>query len=366
MESSKKIKYYTPPELSLNGIALDANQFLEEKSRAEFALGLLKGSLGKPLNPSLLISPLTTKEATVSSRIEGTQSTVSDVFLYEAGGKPQYSGTAEVANYRKAMYQAVDSLRLSKQITEHLLKSIHATLLKEVRHKGIPGNFRKGPVWIGEKEGDPIEKAIYIPPISPTVESYIENLLGYIEKGKEDPLTKAAIAHYQFEAIHPFDDGNGRIGRLLIPLILFQQDILPMPMLYLSGYFDSHRNEYLSALHEVDETNRYENWLKFFFHSTAEQLKETLDLIENIKTLYENLKNKFAHSKSPYLIYFLEFIFEHPVFNATAVLRKIGSTRPPVSNLVHLFEKEQLIVPSAAPDKRYKFFHFQALLKLLM
>lgn len=363
--------YHQPKYLPLDGIPLDSNKFIVEKSHAEFALGILQGSgregLGRRFfNPSLLISPLATKEATVSSRIEGTQSTVSDVYKYEAGVSPEYSGTTEVANYRTAIIEAASSLGRGTQIDKTFIKGIHRILLTGVRHGGTLGDFRRRDVWIAEKENDPIEKALYIPPKFMSVESFMENLLEYLDKGKEDPLTKVAIVHYQFEAIHPFEDGNGRIGRLLVPLILLEKKALSVPILYMSGYFDAHREEYLASLHKVDETSRYEDWLRFFFNSAAEQLWETQALIDKINKLYDDTKEMVLGSRSPYVLPFLGYLFERPFFFATAAIEALGSTYPPVANLIRLFEKNGVIVQIPTPmDRRMKLYGFGKLIDLL-
>jgi len=301
----------------------------------------------------------------MSSKIEGTISTVSDVYKYEAGQATHYSGTAEVANYRRAIRQAMDLVQAGRKMNKTYIKGIHKTLLSGVRHKGVLGDFRKCDVWIGEKQSDPIEKAIYVPPFHTTVESYIDNLFDYIEKGIEDPLTKAALVHYQFEAIHPFEDGNGRVGRLLIPLILFENGRISLPMLYMSGYFDSRRDEYRAALRETDVTQKYERWLKFFFGSVAAQSKETLELISKINQLYDKTEAKVQGTKSPYLIPFLGYIFKHPIFYPSGAMESLNATYPPISGLIKLFEKKGVIKPSPSFDKRMKVYTFTALIDLL-
>ena len=183
---NKNIKYHQPKLLTNNGVVLNANVFTSEKSQAEYNLGQLQGAGGDGLgrsffNAELLISPLMTKEAVMGSKIEGTISTISDVYKYEAGQNTRFSGTAEVSNYRRAMRRAIELVRSGKKINKDNLRGIHKTLLTGVRHKGMLGNFRKCDVWIGEKENDPIEKAIYVPPFYPTIESYMDNLFDYIE-----------------------------------------------------------------------------------------------------------------------------------------------------------------------------------------
>jgi Fic family protein len=369
-DGKKEIKYAEPKLLPKDGIKLDANIFMKEKSEAEYTLGLLRGSGGEGhgkrfFNPQLLISPLLTKEAVMSSKIEGTISTVSDVYKYEAGEKTHHSGTAEVYNYRKAMRQAVELVQSGKKMNKSHIKDIQKTLLTDVRHKGHLGEFRKEAVWIGEHQNDPIEKAIYVPPFYSAVESYMDNLFEYIEHGIDDPLTKVALAHYQFEAIHPFCDGNGRVGRWLIPLILFENKKINHPILYMSGYFDLHRDEYRQALHGVDTSQEYEKWLKFFFNSVVSQAKETLAIITKINELHEKIKIEIGTSKSPYLLPFLAYMFESPVFHSSAVMKKLKTTYPPISNIIKILTKKKIISLIPNPDKRKKVYAFNPLIELL-
>ncbi len=220
--------------------------------------------------------------------------------------------------------------------------------------------------WIAEKLGDPIEKAIYIPPEHFLVNDYIENLFSYINDGKENILVKAGIVHYQFEAVHPFDDGNGRIGRLLIPLILCQQNTLTNPILYISGYFDKNREAYLSALHDVDKTGKYEPWLKFYLKSIKEQLKETQKLIDDVYALHDQTKKMFELTKSPYFLPFLDFLFQSPYFTIPAAREKIGAaSRITLINLIEMFKSKGLIVEVNLRHQRAKVYSFDPLIKLL-
>lgn len=355
-----------PPKLSINGLSLDYNKFAKELVDAQYALGLLQGSQKKLQNSALLISPLTAKEATVSSSIEGTQSTVSDIFLYEAGGQPKHSDAVQVANYRVAMNFAMEELKRGRQISAHLIKTLHQILLDNVRHKGKLGDFRTKPVWIAEKIGDPIEKAIYIPPEHHFVNDYIDNLLSYIENGKEVALIKAGIVHYQFEAVHPFEDGNGRIGRLLIPLVIYYRRKLDLPILYLSGYFEEHRDEYLNALHQVDQTGNYETWLAFFFKSVAEQLKETQKLVEKIYFLYDDIRDKFGTGKSPYFLPFVETLFKVPIFTIPQIKKSVrASSSLTLKRLIKVFQEKNIIIELPFRRNRFKIFKFKPLLDLL-
>jgi Fic family protein len=305
--------------LKIDGLSLDYNKFAAELSKAEYALGLLEGSQKKLQNPELLISPLAAKEAVASSKIEGTQSDVADVFMFEAGGETKHADIKEVVNYRRAMNIAMQEIGKGRTVSSHLIESLHSILLKGVRQRGLLGKFREGQVWIAERAGDPIEKAIYIPPEAFKVTSLIDNLFDYINNGKENALIKAGVTHYQFEAIHPFDDGNGRIGRLLIPLVLHRFGRLSSPILYLSGYFDDHRDEYIDKLHAVDEGVSIEEWLAFFLRSVSQQLSQTQKIIEAIYELYDKIRAENKNVKSPYIIPFIDMLFESPIFTIKMV-----------------------------------------------
>lgn len=360
------IKHHQPAFLKNLKSELNYNQFAGEYGQAVYSLGLLEGSQKNLKNPDLLISPLSAKEAAVSSKIEGTVSTASDIFLYEAGGKPRESDTVQVANYRTAMRDAANELKRRGKITSHLMESLHATLLRGTGHKGNLGKYRENTVWVAEKKTDPMEKAIYIPPEFHQVRDYMEDLIEYIGNGQEESLIKAGLFHYQFEAVHPFDDGNGRLGRLLIPLILFNEQKLSSPILYLSGYFEAHRDEYLSALHEVDETGKYESWLAFFLRGVAEQLKVTQKLIEDIYNLSTNIRIQFEVNKSPYVIPFMDFIFESPCFTISLAQEKLRiNARLTVDRLIKRFKGAGIIEDLGFKVGRARIYSFQPLLELL-
>jgi len=359
-------RYHQLKKLNPTGLNIDYNQFAEDQSTAEYALGLLEGSQKKLQNPALLISPLSAKEAAVSSKIEGTQSTVSDVFLHEAGGTTKYSDIREVINYRRAMGIAIETLKRDSALTVNMIKQLHKILLTNTRHRGSLGNFRKKDVWIAEKAGDPIEKALYVPPYFAQVQDYIDNLWDYLVRGKENSLIKAGIAHYQFEAIHPFEDGNGRIGRLIIPLILHYRNRLSTPILYVSGYMESNRDEYIRYLHDVDNTGRIEPWLSFFFKCVTEQIRETQKMVEKIYKLYDDVKIIFEQTKSPYLFSFIDFIFANPMFTASQATKAIKASSPlVVKRFIRSFQSNKLIKEKNYLVKRSKLYSFDPLIRIL-
>jgi Fic family protein len=358
------IKHHNPKFLGSPKIALDSNKFKRELDEATYALGLLEGSQRKLQNPSLLISPLSAKEATVSSRIEGTISTISDVFLYEAGGKPEHTDSAQVSNYRKAIKYAMQELQGGREISHSLINSLHTILLRGVRRKGSLGKYRKDLVYIG-KLGDKVEKASYIPPEFILVQSYMDDLIKYIKENPEISLIKAGLAHYQFEAVHPFNDGNGRLGRLLVPLIFYAEKKLSSPILYLSGFFDENRDEYIDRLHEVDETGEYDSWLAFFLRGVKTQAEATQYLIDQIYQLFDDTRQVFEVTKSPYLVPFVEFIFEQPYFTIAQLIAHLNGTYVTANRLITLFKEKKIIEEASFKLGNQKIYVFRPLIKLL-
>ncbi len=358
------IKHHNPKFLGSQEIDLDSNKFRRELDEATYALGLLEGSQRKLQNPSLLISPLSAKEATVSSRIEGTISTISDVFLYEAGGKPESADSAQVSNYRSAVKHAMQELQEGRKISHNLINSLHAILLRGVRHKGSLGQYREDLVYIG-KPGDPVEKASYIPPEFLLVQSYMDDLIKYIKENPEIPLIKAGLAHYQFEAVHPFNDGNGRLGRLLVPLILYNENKLSSPILYLSGFFDENRDEYIDHLHTVDKTGEYDAWLAFFFRGVKTQAEATQNLIDQIYQLFDHTRQIFKVTKSPYLVPFIEFIFEKPYFTISQLMFYTKGTYVTANRLIRLFKDKGVIEEASFRLGNTKIYIFRPLIELL-
>ena len=357
--------YHHPKKLN-KSIPYEKERVYEAWGAAQYNLALLEGSQRKLENPNLLISPLTTKEATVSSKIEGTQSTVTDVFAFSAGAETSSGDAQEVSNYRKTMNYAIEQLNNNRSIGKSLLREMHAMLLDKVRRNvdSRTGVFRDKDVWIGA-EGTPIEEAKYVPPEHFLVNDYVEDLLRYIQTKEEKALIKAGVVHYQFEAVHPFDDGNGRIGRLLIPLLLFAEQKMTLPILYVSGYFERYRDEYVEALRTVDKTGDYTEWLVFFMVAVKEQLAETQQLVDSIYELNTETRKRFAGSQYRYVLDFVDFIFRSPVFTANDVISEIDMSVITAKNLIKEFITHGLLVETDFKKKRSKVYAFQPLLNLL-
>lgn len=335
-------------------------------TNAYHALGELKGRMFRDvINPSLIVAPLLNKEAVASSKIEGTQTTVEEVLKYEAQGKKKEDpDIREILNYREAIYQSVDFLK-KKPTGENLIKQLHKILLTSVRGKDKdPGNFRRTSVHLG-KPGSTVNEAFYVPPKPAEISALMKNWIEYLHNEEQDFIIKVAITHYQFEAIHPFMDGNGRVGRLLIPIILFEQNIIPYPYFYISEYFEQHRQDYYEALRLVDQERDWISWIRFFLiavHETAIQIqKKVMSMYE----LYSKVKEQILKMNSQYAQLLLDLFFERPIISAKEITKKLDQpSRQTLYNLIDKFEEEG-IVTEITGNKRNKVYAFGELLEII-
>ena len=255
---------YVPQTLPVPG--LDLGRLIRKVGPANAAMARYDGLLQSVINPSVMLSPLTNREAVLSSKIEGTQATVDEVLEFEAGMEFDVEKThdiQEVVNYRKTLVLASEWLR-DRPITLSLIRQMHAMLMDSVRGADkSPGQFRIEQNWIGSY-GCTIEQATFVPPSPLQLQDFLERWETYIAGDDIDTLIQCAVVHAQFELIHPFKDGNGRIGRLLIPLFLYQKKALKSPMFYVSEYMESNREEYYSRLKGISRDGDWTGWVEFF------------------------------------------------------------------------------------------------------
>lgn len=358
---------YIPPELPPD---IDYSQIIGEIARSHRELGNLSGSLIHPvINPDLLITPLLTKEAVLSSSIEGTVATLEDVFRYEADGlaiqdEKIRRDAQEIVNYRRAIEEAMS--RLDKRaIGENLLKQAHNTLLDSVRGamKGR-GEFRRELVHIG-RAGSPMEEASFVPAPPDAIPELMSNWESYVNSREEkDPLVQVAVAHYQFEAIHPFLDGNGRIGRLIIPLFLCDRNLLEYPILYISEFFDTHRDEYIDSLRAVDEKQDWLQWIRFFLTGLQVQALTTQTSMWKVANLYLELRQKVASMSSAYGAQLLDLIFVRPVVTYSYLKDTLDASPQTIYNLLNRFVAEGILV-TVSDRRRNRPFLFRDLLEIL-
>jgi Fic family protein len=308
-------------------------------SAADAALGHLQGISALISDPELLIGPYLTREAVASSRIEGTQASLSDVMQAEAGedAPSQSEDVTEVTRYLQASRQAF-SLIEDLPISQRLILEIHRTLLSGVRgEEKNPGEFRKTPVWVGRPGATPVT-ADFVPPLPDAIPELITDWERYVNNGSGTPvLVQCALMHYQFETIHPFLDGNGRIGRLMINLLLKEKKRLEFPVLYLSGYLESHRDEYYSRLQAVREKGEIQEWLQFFLSAIKNQADDAVWRARQLVQLREEyLRESYkTRSKLPQLI---ELLFRNPYVTVRNVERVTTLTNQGARNLIRKAE----------------------------
>jgi Fic family protein len=291
---------------------------------ANAALARYDGTLAAVPNAAVLLSPLMTQEAVLSSRIEGTQATMAEVMEFEAGILPEVpdaNRTAdihEVLNYRKAMGRAVDLMK-ELPLCQRVIKEAHNILMHGVRGQGkAPGEYRKIPNWIGPP-GTPMERATYIPILGDKLPSAMNRWERFIHEDAPDKLVQLALLHAEFEALHPFLDGNGRLGRMFVPLFLFNVGLLRSPMFYISAYLEARRDEYYERLLAISRDGDWTGWCIFFLEAMKKQAEENLQKAGAILELYEVEKANFVEwTHSQHAIRALDFIFVHPIFSATA------------------------------------------------
>jgi Fic family protein len=337
-------------------LAIDYPELITPLHKASYSLGKLDGLLRILPNPALLISPLTTKEATLSSKIEGTQSSLSDVYKFEAGEATEHSDVAEVVNYRKALEYGIREIK-TQPLDLNLIREMHKILLTGVRGQEMNvGNFRTIQNWIGKK-GTPVEKARYIPPPPQDLASYLDNIQEYFSFEEKDPLVQSGVIHAQFESVHPFIDGNGRIGRLLVPLFLFKRNVLTYPVLYISEYFENNRAEYYEKLFSFTEKEDRTEWLKFFLTAVTEQSEKTQKTIYKTMALYEETKVQAATIKSPYSLLFVDLIFKRPIFSRKVLETHLNTNRTTVLRLINTFTEKGIIqeIPGRQRGSLYRF-----------
>lgn len=363
------MKPCVPDKLPLT--AVDWEPLIPLIGRANRSLAYYDGILYALPNPDVLLAPLTTQEAVLSSRIEGTQATLGEVLKFQAGEEPRQEATRldieEIMNYRQAMRQAEAELS-NRPFSLNLLKKLHATLLTGVRGRDkAKGKFRTTQNWVGAA-GSPIEKAAFVPPEPASLPEYLDNWERYYHLDRPDPLVQLAIVHAQFEIIHPFLDGNGRLGRMIIPLFLYEKRLLSRPMFYISGYLEEHRDDYIERLHALcAEPIAWNHWIEFFLLALDEQARANATKARRVIDLYERLKTDvIGLTHSQFAVPLLDHIFEQPVFQSSSLGRfKDMPTKAAILALLNKLKKAGVLkVLRAGSGRRSQVLAFPELINL--
>ena len=348
-----------PPPIAWNDELVDA------LSSATLAAGKLAGEGRRLPNPHLVIRPFLRREAVLSSRIEGTETTLGELLAAEAGGRTRgnQADLREVVNYVSALEYGRDRLHTLPP-SLRLVRELHERLMRGVRgDAAAPGEFRRSQNWIGPP-GCSVNEAKYVPPPPSELMSCLNDWERFLQDNKLPPLVHAALAHAQFEAIHPFLDGNGRVSRLLITLLLVERDVLPTPLLYLSAWFEATRQEYYAHLLAVTQEGAWEQWLKYFLRGVALQSEDALGRIERINNLCARWRERLAAGQSAVPARALDLFAEQPFQTASGLAARLGVSFTTAQRAIARLEAAE-IVSLAWAAKRNRVYCAREILDVL-
>ena len=323
-------------------------------SDADRLIGQLSGE-GKQLpNPHLLMRPFIKREAVLSSRIEGTQATLGELLANDAGASVNRSpdDLKEVGNYVRALDHGIQRLG-TLPLSLRLICEIHEKLMEGVRGDfATPGQFRKSQNWIGPA-GCTLQNATYVPPSPERLMDCLGQWENFIHNTNVPPLVQAGLLHYQFEAIHPFLDGNGRVGRLLVILFLIERQVLAAPLLYLSAFFEATRSEYYDRLLAVSQTSQWNLWLEYFLNGIARMSEDALSRAERINLLIQNWREKIAGQKPKILFDVIGLLAENPFWTTKKIAERLEVAFTTAQRAINLLQEKQIIsqIDQAQRDK---------------
>ncbi len=350
---------------------LDWLQLVPLLGPASAAIARYDGVLSAIPNAEVLLSPLTTQEAVLSSRIEGTQATMTEVLEFEAKDDPgetderKTAEIYEVLNYRQAIRQAKDKLA-ELPLSGRLIRAAHETLMQGVRGQNrAPGEYRKIQNWIGPP-GCTEEEARFVPIGAGNLPDGMAAWEKYLNGKEPDALVQLAIVHAEFEALHPFLDGNGRLGRMLIPLFLFERKLLAAPTFYLSAYLEVRREEYYERLLAVSRDGDWTGWCRFFLRALTAQAQSNTRRAKDILNLYEAKKGWVVEkTHSQHAVRALDFLFDRPVFASSDFVAESGMPQPSAKRILKVFRDEGLLrVIREAAGRRTAILLFPELLNI--
>ncbi|HMO75957.1 MAG TPA: Fic/DOC family N-terminal domain-containing protein [Sphingopyxis sp.] len=351
---------------------LDLGKLFPLVGPANAAVARYEGVLAGIPNPNVLLSPLTAREAVLSSKIEGTQVTLGEVLEFEAQGDlldestPKKADAREVLNYRAALNEATRMMADGLPLSQRLIKSAHAVLMDGVRGRGkAPGEYRRIPNWIGP-DGCIVEQARFVPPAADRIDDAMAAWETYIHADAPDRLVQLAIVHAEFESIHPFLDGNGRLGRLIIPLFLYAHGLLTRPNFYLSEYLEANREEYYDRMLSVSRDGDWTGWVSFFLQGIIAQAEVNTRKAQAILTLHQEKRDWVVEvTRSQYAVRALDWIFQRPIFRTPDFVKAAQIPGPTARGIVRsLRDNGMLQEIVAASGRTPAVFMFRELLNI--
>lgn len=351
---------------------LDYGKIVNTLLKATDALARYDQMLKNMHNSEILLAPLRNQEAVISSRMEGTISTMDEILKFEADSendseeaKNVRSEVFETILYQRALLNGQRALKDGYPLSQHLIKTLHQQLLSFGRGaQKSPGQYKTEQNYLADK----IKQKVLFTPISPEkLNDGLEKLFTYIKDGSDPILIKTALMHLEFEALHPFQDGNGRIGRMLITLLLWSSGTISEPHFYVSGYMEEHKDEYIDTMRNVSENNNWEAWCIFFLNAIEKQAIRNLEIAERIKNLYEDMKPVFSDAlSSKWSVNALDYIFTNPIFRNNRFTSKSGIPGPTAARFTRiLLDKELLRTLEESSGRRPALYAFEPLLKLV-
>lgn len=334
-------------------------------SDADRLIGQLSGEGKRLPNPHLLIRPFIKREAVLSSRIEGTQTTLAQLLADDAGAHTEQNrqDLREVANYVAAMDYGIERLK-TLPLSLRLVREIHDKLMRGVRgDRAAPGEFRRSQNWIGPA-GCTLQNASYIPPPTEMLMDCLGRWESFLRDRTLPPLIQAALVHYQFEAIHPFLDGNGRVGRLVIILFLIERQLLSSPFLYLSAFFEATRSEYYDWLSAVTYRSEWNQWLEYFLNGTARMSEDVLSRTARINLLLEKWRNMISGSAPRILPDLIDLLAENPYWTAKGIAGRLNVAFTTAQRAIRVLQEYGVLV-AQGQAKRDRVFCARQIMDIL-
>ncbi len=351
---------------------INYEKFVEQLLRATDAVARYDQMLKKMHNSEILLAPLRNQEAVISSRMEGTISTMDEILKYEADHDENNENSPKVKAdiietilYRRALISTQQAMEKGYPLSSSLIKGMHQKLLSFGRGASkSPGQFKNEQNYLADK----LKKNILFTPISPEkLQDGLDKLFQYIEKSTHPILIKTGITHIEFEALHPFKDGNGRIGRMLITLMLWKSGTISAPHFYISGYLEENKDLYIDTMRNVSENGDWERWCVFFLEAVERQAIRNLNIAEEISTLYEEMKTTFSDVlSSKWSVNALDFVFTNPVFRNNKFTMKSGIPIASAARFTReLLNHDLIFTIEESSGRRPALYSFEPLMKLV-
>lgn len=351
---------------------LDFNTFLTPLLKATAAIARYDQMLKTMHNSEILLAPLRNQEAVISSRMEGTISTMDEILRYEADALDGDSNTKNIRSevietilYQRALKSAQEGMKDGYKLSTSFIKSIHQRLLSFGRGAmKSPGQFKIEQNYLADK----MKKEVLFVPISPEkLSEGLEKLFLYISASDHPSLVKIAVSHVEFEALHPFQDGNGRIGRMIITLMMWSSGLISEPHFYISGFLEDNKDAYINNMRNVSLTGNWEPWCVFFLNAIEKQAEKNLEIAEQIRMLYEEMKIIFSKTlSSKYTVESLDYIFANPVFRGNRFSEGSGIPKPSAARLIRaLIDRKLIKVIEESAGRRPAMYSFEPLMNLV-